>query len=127
METSWEPIVAGVLNIIVGVATLFGTFIAVTVLVGIGGGLLSISRIIDLMPTWLSAFIEGGMVIIAILLILFSALPLIGGIFAVQRKNWIWALIGSIVAIFSSTILGITSTVLVSLSKNEFEINNRFR
>ncbi len=126
METTWKPIVAGVLNIMVGVVTLLGTCIIVIILVGIGGGLLSISRVADLMPIWLSGFVEGVMVIIAILLVVFSMLPLIGGIYAVQRKNWGWALTGSIVAILSSTILGIASTVLVSLSKNEFEKSNRF-
>ena len=125
METTWKPIVAGVLNIMVGVVTLLGTFIIVIILVGIGGGLLVISRIADLVPIWLSGFVEGVMVIIAILLVVFSALPLIGGIYAIQRKNWGWALTGSIVAILSSTILGIVSTVLVALSKNEFEKSNR--
>lgn len=126
METTWKPIAAGILNIVIGAVTLFGTFIIVIILVGIGGGLLTISRVADLMPIWLSGFIEGFMAIIAIFIIVFSTLPLIGGIYAVQRKNWGWALAGSIVSIFSSTIFGIVSTVLVSLSKNEFEKSNRF-
>ena len=117
---SWKPVAAGVLNILVGIATLSGTFIAVIILVGIGGGILAISRIVELMPVWLSGFVEGTMVIVGLLLLVFSSLPLIGGIFAVQRKNWGWALTGSIVAIFSSAILGIASTALVSLSKKEF-------
>jgi len=126
VETTWKPIAAGVLNIMVGVVTLFGTFIVTIILVGIGGGVLAISRIADFMPIWLSGFVEGVMVIIAILLVVSSALPLIGGIYAVQRKNWGWALTGSIVAVLSSTIPGIASTVLVSLSKNEFKKSNRF-
>ena len=121
METTWKPMVAGVLNILIGAVTLFGTFIVVIILVGIGGGMLAISRIADLMPIWLSGFAEGVMVITALLLVVFSSLPLIGGIYAVQRKNWGWALTGSIVAILSSAILGVASTVLVSLSKKEFK------
>ena len=50
-----------------------------------------------------------------------GALPLIGGIYAVQRKNWRLALTGSIVAILSALPLGITSTVLIALAKDEFE------
>ena len=126
METTWKPIAAGVLNIVVGIFTLLGMFFISMILVGISGSIFAISRIADLMPIWLSGFVEGFMVIIAILLVVFSTLPLIGGIYAVQRKNWGWALTGSIVAILSSTILGIASTVLVSLSKNEFEKSNRF-
>ncbi len=127
METTWKPVAAGILNIIVGVGTFFGAFIAVIVLVGFGGSLLAIGRVAALMPVWLTGIAEGVMVIVALLLLIFSTLPLIGGVYAVQRKNWGWALAGSIVAIFSSTILGMASTALVSLSKNEFEKSNRFR
>ena len=75
---------------------------------------------------WLSGIVQGVLIIMAVLLAIFSALPLIGGIYAVQRKNWGLALAGSIVAILSSTPLGIVSTVLVALAKNEFESYNRF-
>ena len=126
METTWKPIVAGVLNITVGVVTLVGTFLTVMLLVGIGSGILAISLIADMIPMWLSVSVEGVMVIMAILLIVLSALPLLGGIYAIQRKNWGWALGGSILAIFSSAILGVISTVLISLSKKEFEKSNRF-
>ena len=85
----------------VGLVTLLGTFIIIILLVGIGGSILAISRVADLMPLWLSSFVEGIVVIIGIPLIVFSALPLIGGIYAVQRKNWGWALTGSIIAILS--------------------------
>ncbi|MFC1964719.1 hypothetical protein ACFLWG_01770 [Chloroflexota bacterium] len=126
MKTTWKPVAAGIIDIMVGVFTLLLTFIMVAILVGIGGSILTISRIADLMPIWLSGFVEGTMVIIGILLIVFSALPLLGGAYAVQRENWGWALAGSIVAIFSSAILGIVSTVLVFLSKNEFKKYDRF-
>ena len=127
MRTTWMPTVAGVINIVVGIFTLLGVFVLAIILVGVGGGVLAISRIADLMPLWLSGFSQFIIVIIALFLIIISALPLIGGIYSVQRKNWCWALTGSIVAILSSTILGVASTVLVSLSKNEFEKVNRFR
>lgn len=126
METTWKPIVAGVLNVTVGVVTLMGTFFMAMLLVGIGGGILAIGRIADLIPFWFSVSVEGFLVIAAIILVVLSALPLWGGIYAIQRKNWGWALIGSILAIFSSAIVGIISTVLISLSKDEFEKSNRF-
>ena len=127
MRRTWKPIAAGVLNIIVGVFTLFGMFFIVLILAGLGGGILALSRIADFMPVWLSSFVQFTLVITAIILIVLSALPLLGGIYSVQRKNWPWALTGSIVAILSSAIVGIVSTVLISLSKNEFEKYDRFR
>jgi len=121
METTWKPIVAGILNIIVGIFNLIGMLFIIIVILAVGGGILAISSIAHLMPIWLSGIVQGVTVIMAILLAIFSALPLIGGIYAVQRKNWGLALAGSIVAILCSTPVGIVSTVLVSLSKNEFE------
>ena len=126
METTWKPVVAGILNIIAGVFNLLGTFFILIVLVAIGSGMLALSTVVNLMPMWLSGIAQGLLIIMAVLLAVFSALPLIGGIYAVQRKNWGLALAGSIVAILSSTPLGIASTVLVALSKNEFESYNRF-
>jgi len=126
VETSWKPIVAGIINIAVGVFTLLGMFIIAIILVGISGSLLAISRIVDLMPIWLSGFAQFVIVIVAIFLLIVSALPLIGGICSLERKNWRWALTGSIIAILSSAILGIASTVLILLSKNEFQRTNRF-
>jgi len=126
METTWKPIVAGILNIIVGVFNLIGMFLIIIVIVAIGSGILALSAFINIIPMWLSGILQGVLIIIAVLLGVFSALPLIGGIYAVQRKNWGLALAGSIAAILSSTPLGITSTVLVALAKNEFESYNRF-
>jgi hypothetical protein len=126
METTWKPIVAGILNIIVGVFNLIGMFLIIIVIVAIGSGILALSAFINIIPMWLSGILQGVLIIIAVLLGVFSALPLIGGIYSVQRKNWGLALAGSIAAILSSTPLGITSTVLVALAKNEFESYNRF-
>jgi len=126
METTWKPTVAGILNIIVGVFNLLGMFFIIIVIVAISSGILAFSAFINIIPMWLSGILQGVLIIIAILLGIFSVLPLIGGIYAVQRKNWGLALAGSIAAILSSTPLGIVSTVLVALAKNEFESYNRF-
>ena len=121
IETTWKPTVAGIINIVIGILNLFGMFIIMVILVAIGGGVMALSRIAELMPLWLSGIIQGFMVIAALLMAVFSALPLIGGINALQRKNWGLALAGSIVAILSTTLPGIAATVLVALSRKEFE------
>ena len=126
MEATWKPVVAGILNIITGVINLFGMFVVIGLLTALGGGILSIIRIADMMPIWLSGMVHGVLIIMAILLAVLSSLPLIGGIYAIQRKAWSLALTGSVVAILSIPPLGIVSTVLVSLSKNEFTTYDRF-
>ena len=67
------------------------------------------------------AFVPDILLWSAIPSLLLAVLALVGGIFAVQRKQWGWALAGSIAAIFSLIILGIPAVVLVAISKNEFE------
>ena len=109
-----------------GTFNLLGMLIIIVVLVAIGSGILALSSVMNLIPLWLSGIAQGLLVIIAILVAIFSAIPLMGGIYAVQRKNWGLALAGSIVAILSSIPVGITSTVLVALAKNEFESYDRF-
>ena len=126
MEATWKPIVAGILNIITGIINLFGMFVVIGLLTAFGGGILSIIRIADMMPIWLSGMVHGVLIITAILLAVLSSLPLIGGVYAIQRKAWSLALTGSVVAILSIPPLGIVSTVLVSLSKNEFTTYDRF-
>jgi len=50
-----------------------------------------------------------------------SALAIVGGIFAIQRRKWRWTLAGSIAAAIFPIPLGIAAIVLVVLSKNEFK------
>jgi hypothetical protein len=126
METTWKPVVAGILNIALGILNLFGMFMIIGLMVAFGGGILTIVRIAEFLPIWLSGMVQGVLIILAILLAVSSSLPLIGGIYAVQRKSWGLALAGSIVAIFSGALLGTISTVLVALSKKEFEKYERF-
>ena len=65
-----------------------------------------------------------GIVILIILLILSiieALFPILGGIYALHRKKWGWALAGSIIAILGMFPLGVLSTIFVSMAKNEFE------
>ncbi len=53
-------------------------------------------------------------------LLVFSLPSLIGGVYAVQRKNWVIALIGSIASFLTWFIIGLIPLILVILSKDEF-------
>ncbi|MFC2069080.1 hypothetical protein ACFLTP_08780 [Chloroflexota bacterium] len=125
MKKTGKPIVAGILNIIAGALSLLG---AIGVIIGIIF-FVSFSTQPILTDMWrnLGDLGIGSNLIIILLLIgaIFSAilgiLPLLGGIYALQRKKWGLALAGSIVAILSSTILGIITTILVAVAKDEFE------
>jgi len=58
---------------------------------------------------------------LTLLALIAGMLSLIGGICALQRKNWGWALTGAIFALVLTFDLGLVAVVLTALVRNEFE------
>ena len=106
MEKTWKPTTAGILSIVAGVLNL---------IVGIA---LAATDVMLLGP------IIGLPVLgpLAAVLIVLGIVSLVGGIFAVQRRIWGVALAGAICALFPPPviILGILAIVFVALGKREF-------
>ena len=102
---SAKPVVAGVINIVIGSGALLAFSIIAIVLVA---GSLVVPFVGLLIPLIGVPFV--GLAVVA----------LVGGIFAVQRRMWGWALAGSIATTLMSNLLGVISIVLVALSKGEF-------
>jgi len=106
MEKTWKPTTAGILSIVAGVLNL---------IVGIA---LAATDVMLLGP------IIGLPVLgpLAAVLIILGIVSLVGGIFAVQRRIWGMALAGAICALFPPPviILGILAIVFVALGKREF-------
>ena len=74
------------------------------------------------MPNWMIPGVFSSLLVIGVVfLFIVGIFPIIGGIYALQRKKWGLALAGSIVAIFGSSIMGILATIFVALAKDEFE------
>jgi hypothetical protein len=119
METAvpktWKPKAAGILDIVAGTLGFIGVFFLITGVM-VTGGVFDIPGIEDV-PFFVPSLISG----IALLVAVINVLALIGGIYAVQRKKWWVALVGSIAAFLSSTPLGIAAIILTALSKDEFE------
>lgn len=125
MEKTWKPTVAGILNIIAGVLSLLG---AIGVIIGITFFIYSSSapflaymwgelEVLGIGPNFFITILVIG----AIFSVVLGIFPLIGGIYALQRKKWGLALTGSIIAIFGSSIMGILATIFLAMSKDEFE------
>ena len=116
METTekktWGPTVAGILDIVAGGLTLT---VLVLVFVGLMIAMLFTVAVFPFNVSLLLLFI------IAIPGIAIEALAVAGGVFAIQRRKWGWALAGSIAATIISTPLGIAAIIFTVLSKNEFE------
>ena len=104
MEKTWKPIAAGVICIIAGIIdVIMGVMAALwwsmaTGMVGVPLGM-----------GWMAGF--------GLPLIVLGAIAIIGGVFALKRRVWWLALVGSICAFP----IGILSLVFVIMGKNEFE------
>ncbi|UCB47159.1 MAG: hypothetical protein JSV25_07030 [Spirochaetota bacterium] len=116
MANGNKPKAAGILNIISGAFALLG-FIILLIAIPITSGAFGIPGT-EAIP----AFVPTILWIIAIPTLAIGVLEIIGGIYALQKKLWGLALAGSILAIIAPvTVLGIISTIFISISKDEFE------
>jgi len=105
-ETAY-PIVAGVFEILAGIIGLgFGGLTIV------GAGAASTIPYVD---------VAGIIMVCGAILVVFGLISLLGGIFALQRKNYGMALVGAIFALFCGfLIFGILALIFVILAKDEF-------
>lgn len=118
---TWKPVVAGVLDIIEGVFGVLGCigFIIISIVFSLNANQPGFTDY-DLDPLTASSAATLFLVI-AIILAIMSVLAIVGGIFAVRRKKWGFALAGSIAAAIPGSILGILAVIFVGMSKNEFD------
>lgn len=124
MKKTPLPIIAGVLDIISGVITLF-IFLAlifVTIIVAVGTVDVTVwgYYYYDI-PYWALGFTLSVLIIFDVIALALSTITIIGGIFAILRKRWTFALIGSILCLFPVIFMGIAAITLTALSKDEFE------
>jgi hypothetical protein len=106
-----KPTAASILNIIAGAGCVLGAL-------GMGLGAAIFGPWAGF-PFFLPGIFIGLM---AIPMAALGVLAIIGGVFAVQRRRWRWALVSSIAAVLVSHILGVISIILIALSKDEFNV-----
>jgi hypothetical protein len=111
MRKTSKPLIGGLLAIMSGVLGIVGS---VSYWIGIGGAGSGFAR--GDIPPFVPSIIYG----LPIPSIIIAFLALLGGIFALQRKKWTWALVAGIAAVLSFILLGIPALALITLSKNEF-------
>jgi hypothetical protein len=109
MKRTWMPVAGGILDIVTGSLILIVLFLFV-----IG------SLIISLAESGIFDF-NMSLVFMVIPAVIITALAIVGGVFAIQRRKWGWALAGSIAAALVPIALGIVAIILVVISKKEFK------
>jgi len=119
---TWKATTAGVLNIVAGGLNGLGA-LGIIIAISAFGRLSPI--IMDFLPpeqaSSITPIIIPILVASLVLNIAGTVFPIIGGVYALQRRKWGWALAGSIIAIFRSSILGILATIFVAMARDEFE------
>ena len=120
MTKTWKPTVAGILLVISGVMSVFCLIGVVIALILMGSGPFIWQFIPDASFPFVAGIIQAVLIIVAILCAIEAILPILSGVYAIQRKRWGWALTGSIIAILGTAPLGIAATILVALGKEEF-------
>ena len=121
MNKTWKPIWAGILNIISGATSASSVIGLVT---AIAAGDIQQSFLDSCPPEYLpfvEPLIPTILIILLLLAIIVALFPIIGGVLALQRMKWGWALTGSIIAIIAMFPLGVASTIFVVMAKREFE------
>jgi hypothetical protein len=71
-------------------------------------------------PEGLFAIMAAFYIIIGLFYALAGALAIVGGVFALKKKYWGWALAGSIAGSITFFLCGIPAVIFVSLGKSEF-------
>ena len=117
---TWRPTTAGILNIIAGaISALFAISLVITIAAA-STWTIYLDVVSPAELPFITSLVNTILIIFLVLSIIAAAVPLVGGVLAVQRKRWGWALAGSIVAIFGVFPLGVLSTIFVAMAKEEF-------
>ena len=121
MQRTWKPRTAGILNIITGAFSALALIFIIIAVISFYNPNIRQFLPPDFEPP---PGFDPIMIVLLIFLIVTSAFTVIGGVFALHRRKWGWALAGSIIAIIALAAinpLGIASTIFLLLSKDEFE------
>lgn len=113
---TWKPTAAGVLEIVAGALHLVAGAATIMVAGGIAGGL-ELAELPGLSLAIPLPLIAG----VGVPLLLLGAVSILGGVCALQRRNWALALAGGICALLPlQTLMGILAIVFVAVSRDEF-------
>ncbi len=121
VKKTWKPTTAGIFNIISGAINVFSVIGLIIVITAIDTWAFLLETIPAEDLPLVASLINIILIACLALSIIHVVFPIVGGVFAIQRRKWGWALTGSIIAILAVLPLGIASTVFVAMAKDEFE------
>ncbi len=120
IKGTWKSTTAGILEIIDGS---FSALISVTMIIGaavIGSGAAWLGLNASDFDGMALSVVATILLVVALVVLAFAVLEILGGISAVQRKRWGLALAGGIASAIPFNLIGIFAIILLALSKDEF-------
>ncbi len=115
----WMPVAAGILSILSGIIGIIATAFIITVSIAFGDEIAA--DVMSSFGVWDIGIPLTVIWLVAIPLLVISLLAIIGGSFAINKKNWALALTGAIFSIIPMHIIGILAVVFIVISKKEFK------
>ncbi len=115
MDRQWIPTVAGVLEIVAAICALIGALVFIFIC-----GVINAIPELQHNPEVPVELLTGLFLTISVLVFLGGVVCLVGGIAALRRRGWFWAVAGAIVALFVMAPAGVFALVLVLLGEREF-------
>jgi hypothetical protein len=121
------PFIAGLLLIIAGILGIFNWISTFSLDAATLGSLIDISQLQELNPAISSEQIISFLQTCAIIGIIISIFPILGGLLAIKKKLYYIAITGGIIGLFSigiafsSSVLSLVGIILLVLSKEQFE------
>ncbi|MDD4874141.1 MAG: hypothetical protein PHE15_04120 [Dehalococcoidales bacterium] len=115
----WMPVAGGILNIASGLIGLIATAFLVAFSVTLGA---SIAREVLSSLGFLQIGIPITIIwLFAIPMLIISVVSIIGGVYAVNKRNWGLALAGAMCSIVPSQVIGVIAVIFIVISKKEFK------
>jgi hypothetical protein len=115
----WMPLTGGILSILSGITGIIATAFIITVSVAFGAEIAE--DVLSSFGVWNIGLPLTVIWMVAIPLLVISLLAIIGGSFAINKKNWPLALTGAVFSVIPTQVIGVIALILIVISKKEFK------
>lgn len=118
MKQTWKPIMAGILDIVSGAIGMVGGIYFV-IISSLLRGIHEYLKIDPAVIATIQKFISS-IIAIPFILVFVGIVAIIGGVYALQRRIWVFALAGAIFSFILFFPFGLVSIIVTAMSREEF-------
>ena len=118
MKFTWKPVMAGILDIVSGAIGMVGGIYFVI----LSSLLRSIHEYLKVDPAVIKNIeqIVSNIIAVPFILVFAGIIAIIGGVYALQRRIWVFALAGAVFSFVLFWPFGLASIIITAMSREEF-------